>query len=629
LARAKIKNSEWWKAELFLGRRTISLIYRYCIRMAVKQSTFFSKGVLLLFVVCQLCAVHKLIAAPSRALEKLLKETIYVLPPPNTSADSIRANFGENYKMLDTLSEVVNKNVHRIVIDERYFGKLPYILKYYPALQQLVLHVYNREVPPIVGSFKNLSSLKIGFGFFDRRQLYAYYSDDFPRFGESYTLPKILEQLPKLEELEFHGYLPYLPQKISSSLAEIGTNGEISFLPLSAATWKNYVAGDFANVSIPYPEIVAIGYSGQTFPHGEIEFLYESRAFQEEFPDGERDTTLPFWYEGCKTCEQPKFRKLPYDGNYSFNYANGNKIIDGNMVKGQPHGEWKWWYASGKTCEVRNYDHGREEGKWSFLDFNGDTTMVLFFENGKLQRTRNFYYTSYKIDSVRIKHHTRKWETDSIGRELKKSAISWCENDPQDTLTYCDVTYVPGQKIVSENIIYYKNVIRERTVFYYDQASVLVGETFDTENNVLQRVRYSKELSVDSVWFKNGALRLVRSYGKNAIAAEWDSTGILLMTANVLFNGYYADTTEGEKKFYNAAGAIRKRILYTNGRSKTVSYYYDSGKLKEEWSYDWYGELDVVRKYNEEGEETGYDQYKNGEVILTKTFPQKQKPPKK
>ncbi len=168
--------------------------------MAVNHSTSYSKIHFLLFVVVHIGATQKLIANPSRALEKLSSETIYVLPPPFTSAETIRASFGENYKMLDTLAATVNKNVHRIAIDEKHFGKLPFILKYYPSVQQLFLNEFQQEIPLIIGNFKNLLSLRIEHTFFDSiLRRYAY--DDFPVAYVNYNLPRILTQLPKLEQL--------------------------------------------------------------------------------------------------------------------------------------------------------------------------------------------------------------------------------------------------------------------------------------------------------------------------------------------------------------------------------------------------------------------------------------------
>ena len=59
-------------------------------------------------------------------------------------------------------------------------------------------------------------------------------------------------------------------------------------------------------------------------------------------------------------------------GLWTFFHANGAISAQGQMVKGERHGDWRAWNDAGDLVQAGTYVLGERIGTWYFWDVNGD-----------------------------------------------------------------------------------------------------------------------------------------------------------------------------------------------------------------------------------------------------------------
>ena len=84
---------------------------------------------------------------------------------------------------------------------------------------------------------------------------------------------------------------------------------------------------------------------------------------------------------------------------YTFNWKNGNKMVDGNFHGNRIEGTWKWYYENGNIQSEINYKSGIKDGLFKLYYKNGnikvqgrykdDNRNGVWLINGKKRKYRN------------------------------------------------------------------------------------------------------------------------------------------------------------------------------------------------------------------------------------------------
>jgi antitoxin component YwqK of YwqJK toxin-antitoxin module len=575
--------------------------------------------------------------AKVKTLEELKKETLYIVVPQDWDTSAIHKIFGKNYKKLDTNSPAINSEVHRIGIDIACIDKLSFIAKHNPNVQQLLIHNLKNVDVEGINDFKNLRSLSNGdlAGSGPR-----YVADDMPMEFD-YRLPSMLIELPLLEEIGIspyagYSYSAYFPQKMNNYQVIKDIEGPVILMPLFLLQKNADEKIEMDLFNHPYPELVALSYSGyevastskdKKYQWNLLDYIYDSNnpilnaEYYSEFPD-----SLPFWFKGCKSKRKPQMKSLPKNGFYCTKYYNGNSIISGNMVDGQPDGEWKLWYANGIPCETRHYKNGAEDGKWFCFNEKGDTTYIFDFKNEKLSRMQEIHYDSSLFNprngSCFMIKNISDYNLDQ--RTTIFRTVEYKKNDPKDSLIYYTTRYnMENGMSYKESKAYYRNQLIS-TVINYEKREPYPSNVFykeeqklDNEGKLKKRWIYTNQFELDSMWFANGNLHSVEltTWSPNVFRQHtfsfWDSSGYL--ESKKVYRG--RDTLDGQCTFYYKNGNVKMISDYQEGKLDGQTILFDeSGKKKEFWSYE-NGVLESISTYNEVGKQTGAKIYENGVLV--------------
>lgn len=457
-----------------------------------------------------------------------------------------------------------HEDIYRVQVYGACLDSMPFNIKDFPNLVELQL-----AGNPFF--LKNLSYLKnlqvFSFGTTPRETCQSQ-----NKLGSYYLFPT--DELFKLKQLRGLTVIPgyaiwYVPErifdhpslhKISFGSSMPGMFGNdinvIPHIPLSILFSDKEVA---IPSGLDYPGIANLLHAG-----------YDCKVNQYHF----YRTTLPneVWYPGKEGVAQPPKPKISKNGHFVNYYLNGNKIAEGDFVKGKPDREWTLWYVNKQVCEKRFYKNGIEEGVWCFFKENGDTTKVLNFEKGAL--TNVIYYRH----SVSVK------EDSTTLHDYSKVNMNF--------LTGIFLHEMTSYNYSSNNQLIYKSNRKNYTQYY---------KPIKLEDNIRLAAEQGKVMfNSNFIIWQEGCVSYYDSVGKKTkeIIGEFIySDSIVSSNSNIILKdmlqnfspknvSYKRKTYEGDviikEEIVDEKARAKKATMYKNGRPYKTIYYNEKGEVIKE-----------------------------------------------
>ena len=289
-------------------------------------------------------------------------------------------------------------------------------------------------------------------------------------------------------------------------------------------------------------------------------------------------------------------------GKFTGVHLNGKTKFEGNYVKGEFDGAYKFYFFDGTNQVTQFYKKGEADSIYKSYYYGGKLNIEGQYKLGKKSGTWKYYRRDGTISSTE----------DYADGELNGHNISFYENGKIDL----DVIFVDGARngITKKNepggnLVYqvnYKNNL-PLSYTYTDKDGKLVAEIpFTAGSGKLKSFYQNGQLATEHSLVEgkiDGTFRIFYPNGKvwkeredsydvtNGPAKEYYDNGQVKASYN-----YLNDKLHGPYKEYNAKGIVREEGNYYNGGYHgEVKYYDDNGKLTSKETY-YYGRLLTAKK---------------------------------
>ena len=124
----------------------------------------------------------------------------------------------------------------------------------------------------------------------------------------------------------------------------------------------------------------------------EKNFDHQGKLFEEfNYREQPKDFTLIKRFENKKAFLETTYKFGVKHGSYKLFDFDGNKVIEGEYVNGEPSGLWTWYYPSGIKRTEATYLAGEYHGKLKKYYENGNQEDIFEYNLGKLENTSYFY----------------------------------------------------------------------------------------------------------------------------------------------------------------------------------------------------------------------------------------------
>ncbi|HKC68863.1 MAG TPA: tetratricopeptide repeat protein [Bacteroidia bacterium] len=300
----------------------------------------------------------------------------------------------------------------------------------------------------------------------------------------------------------------------------------------------------------------------------------------------------------------------------AFFYINGNKLSEGNYVKDEKEGEWKYYKEDGWLSEISMYKNGKPDGKSTTYFSNGKIESECLFVNDQ----RDGLYKGYYINGT--------IEKQGYYREGQEQG-TWYYYNQDGTLAETRY-YLNGEETGIERTYGGSGV-------KYKESTIKDGYTtkllyFDSTGKVLNKSEFPLGTGNINYSYTNGKPRLKGQY-KGGLAEGTSYWYFANGNIDVQVN-YINNNKEGTETFYYENGQKKREDNYfRDNLHGTSSSYYENGNPNEQLNY-WYGELNGVQKYFYEnkalyrtinynyGKAEGVSRYysEDGQLIISKYF---------
>lgn len=374
-------------------------------------------------------------------------------------------------------------------------------------------------------------------------------------------------------------------------------------------------------------------------------FQYESgkKMSEGEMVNSKEQGKWTFWYENGNTQSIAFFSNGIPDSLWQWFNESGKILRIGNYEKGLEHGVWMNYYENGSLSDSGSYFKGRMNGKWKYLYENGSLNQSGYFNRDLQDSTWKTYYENGQLSSI--------GEMDN-GNPLGLW-INYYENGQIET----KIKHLPNNKIVIEEAwdIGKNQIVSNGNGIY--KAFSNTGQLM-----VKGKVENGQKIGTWIMYFENGKTKEEGIYENEIYRTtnSWDFHGNQnIIDGQGFYKAFYPDgeyiletgiiesgLREGEwKLYYESPDVVYQVQNYKNGKLTGVQkiYFesnqlYSSGEMKNglregEWS--WYFENGNISstvnfsKDKKEGEQTMWNEvgeiskkeyYKNGELIEEKIF---------
>lgn len=348
----------------------------------------------------------------------------------------------------------------------------------------------------------------------------------------------------------------------------------------------------------------------------------ETNYFEEKYNSGEIKTG----YQFLKNISKPiaiTISKNPF----VINTIEGNKLVEGEFLKGKKTNEWNYYFSSGNLKLKENYSQGLLNGKTSYYYKNGlqnficnyqnDTIKGVYevFENGKLNRLfhydkgeRNGPFKTFYPDG------TLSMEGFYVEDELNFEKINYWQNGKIarrenyiDNVLIKSISYTTDGEL--ENIIDYKNRTGTFSVAYNKGTIIQQYEMKNGELNGLFSLKDKLNNPIMECEFRNGI--------RTNQYKSYSPYGTLYTESN-----YYAGKLHNTDKQYDVVGNLRltDENCFGNEYGKTTRFYYNKAKLFDYTKSDGLYEGDYSY-YNQKGEKILTIGYKNNAASYYIPYP--------
>lgn len=301
-------------------------------------------------------------------------------------------------------------------------------------------------------------------------------------------------------------------------------------------------------------------------------------------------------------------------------------IKEGDIVKGDYQGEWKYYYTSGAISSKRTFKDGSLNGDYTDYYANGKTEFKLQCEDGDAQGL----IVGYQRDGKTVRYAGNYLDDEKWGM--------WRYYYPDGTLK--SESYLSDGEDLNEEFEYAVNGKLEEKTIYNDEGYIVGIVKYDSNGNMLDSAALPQGSGNTSLKFANGQVRWDAHYieGKAEGVFTWSypngnlsAQGKFVASnreGDWIFNypwnkprekgAYSAGSRTGLWTEYDIDGEKSYERTYLHGNFHgTNTYYYPNGKVEitMEYAYgekhgpshyyDMTGELQVVRFYDH-GKLVGY-----------------------
>jgi antitoxin component YwqK of YwqJK toxin-antitoxin module len=362
------------------------------------------------------------------------------------------------------------------------------------------------------------------------------------------------------------------------------------------------------------------------------------------YPDGKIQQTFSY-NDGKKEGISKEYDK---DGNIITLYEYSNDFlvsmdrinrVDKNGLK---QGDWKEYYPNGKIKSEKNYVNDLLNGYYKEYDEKGKLVVTMLYDNGAMVKSRvedepdievvnkldpegNLIYSGYYRNKVPVGIHRE------YGKDGKVSnAFIYNDNGVLLSEGIVDET---GNRNGKWKDLYSDGKIQAEGQ-YTDNRRTGKWKFYTREGKTEQTGSYNNGRP-DGLWtwyYDNGTILREEEYfqgQRDGLYTEYSEGGEIIAQGqysdgekNGAWKYKYGDFSEEGKYIIGLRDGLWKSY-YNNGKLKfkgnfvqgnpdgKQSYYYDSGKLKEEQYYQMGIKEKTWKKYDEEGTPTLLITYKN------------------
>jgi len=280
-------------------------------------------------------------------------------------------------------------------------------------------------------------------------------------------------------------------------------------------------------------------------------------------------------------CENIFSQEINPNGYNRFNYPNGNIMSEGKMKDGNPEGYWKNYYPNGQLKSEGNRKSNMLDSLWVFYNEKGDTLKKINYTLGK----KGGYYFVYQESNDTLKNSL-----------LSKEMFI---NDKREGVSY--YYYSNGNL---HKIINYKENMKHGEAKEYKEDGVTLKTIFKYRYDFLASSdavnRYSQSGEKQGVWIDfhpNGKVKSQVNYNNGKITGllkEYDSNGKQIVAEK------YQDGQKLAKDSIRVDAKVHTET-YPDGTVKSTGAYLDGKPIGIHRTFKEDGTSSIANVYTNDG----------------------------
>lgn len=259
--------------------------------------------------------------------------------------------------------------------------------------------------------------------------------------------------------------------------------------------------------------------------------------------------------------ERYEMKDDEYDGTYIEYFINGNKLREGNYVKGNKEGPWKYYFNNKNIRDEIYYHEDKMVGIRRIYNPDGKLKTIEEYKEGYIYKVKLFNSEGKMISS------------DTTGFPYGNLILKY-----ENGNTYCHTSYKNGKKH-GKQYFYYSNGFTKNIEEYVDGVQTGLEINYHSNGKPEYKCKYvNGDLDSTYTWFtESGQVEVRRNYKydrEDGTETYYAFNGKVEMTGN---NKY--DDREGWFEYFSADGNLQYRILYHMGIQLAYSYKGKNGKF--------------------------------------------------